>query len=123
MTYTKEILLRDVAKNNLKKPTLSFFILRMKKKKRVWARWGMNKSWLLESFVDSMELLEWPTPKPATLRGPFGIITRRVEDLMSLHPFTPTFELNNVKELDTHSTKIGTISSYLSDSHIQEDKL
>ena len=123
MTYTKAILPWEVAKKDLKKPTLFFFILRMKKKKRVWAQWGMNKSWLLESFGDSMELLEWPTPKPAALRGSFGIITRRAGDLMSLHPFTPTFELNNVKELDTNSTKIGTISSYLSDSHIQEDKL
>ena len=123
MTYSKGILPREVAKKDLKRPTLFFFILRMKKKKRVWAQWGMNKSWLLESFGDSMELLEWPTPKPAALRGSFGIIIRRAGDLMSLHPFTPTFELNNVKELDTNSTKIGTISSYLSDSHIQEDKL
>ena len=123
MTYSKELLPREVAKKDLKKPTLFFFILRMKKKKRVWAQWVMNKSWLLESFGDSMKLLEKSTAKPTALRGSFGIITRRVGDLMSLHPLTPTFELNNVKELNTNSTQIGKISSYLSNSQIQEDRL
>jgi len=123
MTYTKGILLRDVAKIDLKKPTLFFFILRMKKKKRVWAQWEMDKSWLLESFRDFTRLLEKSTPKPAALRGSFGIILRRVEDLLCSHPFEPTFALDYVEDLDTKPAQIGKISCYLSDSHIQEEKL
>lgn len=123
MTYSKGILPREVAKKDLKKPTLFFFILRMKKKKRVWAQWGMNKSWLLESLGDSNKLLEKSTPKPAALRGSFGINLRRVEDLLCSHPFEPTFALDYVEDLDTKPAQIGKISSYLSDSHIQEEKL
>ena len=123
MTNTERLLLRNVAKNDLKKPTLFFFILRMKKKKRVWAQWGMNKSWLLESFRDSMKLLEKSTAKPTALRGSFGIIIRRVGDLLCLHPLTPTFELDCVEELNWNSAQISKISSYLSNSQIQEDRL
>ena len=123
MTNTEELLLREVAKKDLKKPTLFFFILRMKKKKRVWAQWGMNKSWLLESFRDSMKLLEKSTAKPTALRGSFGIILRRVEGLLCSNPFEPTFALDYVEDLDTKPAQIGKISCYLSDSHIQEEKL
>ena len=123
MTNTEELLLREVAKKDLKKPTLFFFILRMKKKKRVWAQWGMNKSWLLESFRDSMKLLEKSTAKPTALRGSFGIIIRRVRDLLCLHPLMPTFELDCVEELNRNSAQISKISSYLSNSQMQEDRL
>ena len=122
MTYSKEILPREVAKKDLEKPTLFFFILRMKKKKRVWAQWGMNKSWLLESFRDSMKLMEKPTPKPTALRESFGMIIRRVGDLLCLHSLTPTFGLDYVEELNGDSNQIGKISSYISDSQIQEDR-
>ena len=123
MSNTEELLLREVAKKDLKKPTLFFFILRMKKKKRVWAQWGMNKSWLLESFRDSMKLLEKSTAKPTALRGSFGIIIRRVGDLLCLHPLMPTFELDCVEELNRNSAQISKISSYLSNSQMQEDRL
>jgi hypothetical protein len=123
MTYSKEILPREVAKKYPEKPTLFFFILRMKKKKRVWAQWGMNKSWLLESLGDSKKLLEKSTAKPTALRGSFGIIIRRVGDLLCLHSLTPTFGLDYVEELNGDSTPIGKISSYISDSQIQEDRL
>ena len=122
MTYSKEILPREVAKKYPEKPTLFFFILRMKKKKRVWAQWGMNKSWLLESFRDSMKLMEKPTPKPTALRESFGMIIRRVGDLLCLHSLTPTFGLDYVEELNGDSNQIGKISSYISDSQIQEDR-
>ena len=123
MTYSKEILPREVAKKYPEKPTLFFFILRMKKKKRVWAQWGMNKSWLLESFRDSMKLMEKPTPKPTALRGSFGMIIKRVGDLLCLHPLTPTFGQDYVEELNGNSIQVSKISSYLSDSQKQEDRL
>jgi hypothetical protein len=122
MTYSKEILPREVAKKYPEKPTLFFFILRMKKKKRVWAQWGMNKSWLLESLGDSKKLLEKSTAKPTALRGSFGINIRRVGDLLCLHSLTPTFGLDYVEELNGDSNQIGKISSYISDSQIQEDR-
>ena len=122
MTNTEEMMPRNVAKNGLGKPTLFFFILRMKKKKRVWAQWGMNKSWLLESLGDSKKLLEKSTAKPTALRGSFGINIRRVGDLLCLHSLTPTFGLDYVEELNGDSNQIGKISSYISDSQIQEDR-